>query len=32
VIDPKQRLTWRTLDLSNFDLEGFDSDPSRVWV
>jgi len=27
VIDPKQRLTWRTLDLSNFDLEGFDSDP-----
>jgi regulator of sigma E protease len=27
VIDPKQRLTWRTLDLSSFDLEGFDSDP-----
>ena len=27
VIDLKQRLTWRTLDLSNFDLEGFDSDP-----
>src|SRR2546428_10488899 len=27
VIDPKQRLTWRTLDLSGFDLEGFDSDP-----
>src|SRR5438309_3588859 len=27
VIDAKQRLTWRTLDLSGFDLEGFDSDP-----
>jgi regulator of sigma E protease len=27
VIDPKQRLTWRTLDLSSFDLEGLDSDP-----
>ncbi len=27
VIDAKQRLTWRTLDLSRFDLEGFDSDP-----
>ena len=27
VIDPQQRLTWRTLDLSGFDLEGFDSDP-----
>ena len=27
VIDPEQRLTWRTLDLSGFDLEGFDSDP-----
>ena len=27
VIDPKQRLAWRTLDLSSFDLEGFDSDP-----
>ena len=27
VIDPQQRLTWRTLDLSDFDLEGFDSDP-----
>jgi regulator of sigma E protease len=27
VIDPKQRLTWRTLDLSHFDLAGFDSDP-----
>src|SRR5207249_6590935 len=27
VIDPEQRLTWRTLDLSSFDLEGFDSDP-----
>jgi len=27
VIDPKQRLSWRTLDLSSFDLEGFDSDP-----
>jgi len=27
VIDPQQRLTWRTLDLSSFDLEGFDSDP-----
>jgi len=27
VIDPKQRLTWRTLDLSGFDLESFDSDP-----
>ncbi|MGB5082132.1 MAG: RIP metalloprotease RseP [Burkholderiales bacterium] len=27
VVDPKQRLAWRTLDLSRFDLEGFDSDP-----
>src|SRR5437773_7926717 len=27
VIDPRQRVTWRTLDLSGFDLEGFDSDP-----
>jgi regulator of sigma E protease len=27
VIDAKQRLTWRTLDLSRFDLEGSDSDP-----
>ncbi len=27
VIDAKQRLSWRTLDLSRFDLEGFDSDP-----
>jgi len=27
VIDARQRLTWRTLDLSAFDLEGFDSDP-----
>lgn len=27
VIDPKQRLTWRTLDLSTFDLEGLDGDP-----
>jgi len=27
VINAKQRLTWRTLDLSRFDLEGFDSDP-----
>jgi len=27
VIDPKQRLAWRTLDLSGFDLEGLDSDP-----
>ncbi|HEY6239906.1 MAG TPA: RIP metalloprotease RseP [Burkholderiales bacterium] len=27
VIDEKQRLAWRTLDLSAFDLEGFDSDP-----
>jgi regulator of sigma E protease len=27
VIDPQQRLTWRTLDLSGFDLEGFDGDP-----
>jgi len=27
VIDAKERLTWRTLDLSHFDLEGFDSDP-----
>jgi regulator of sigma E protease len=27
VTDLKQRLTWRTLDLSSFDLEGFDSDP-----
>jgi regulator of sigma E protease len=27
VIDPERRLTWRTLDLSSFDLEGFDSDP-----
>src|SRR3989442_6738215 len=27
VIDPKQRLTWRTLDLSNFELAGFVSDP-----
>jgi len=27
VIDPEQRLNWRTLDLSSFDLEGFDSDP-----
>jgi regulator of sigma E protease len=27
VIDAKQRLTWRTLDLSTFDLEGLDSDP-----
>jgi len=27
VIDAKHRLTWRTLDLSGFDLEGFDSDP-----
>jgi regulator of sigma E protease len=27
VIDARQRLTWRTLDLSGFDLEGFDGDP-----
>ncbi len=27
VVDAKQRLSWRTLDLSHFDLEGFDSDP-----
>jgi regulator of sigma E protease len=27
VIDAGQRLTWRSLDLSAFDLEGFDSDP-----
>lgn len=27
VIDSKHRPAWRTLDLSNFDLEGFDSDP-----
>ena len=27
VIDAKQRLNWRTLDLSTFDLEGLDSDP-----
>jgi regulator of sigma E protease len=27
VIDAKQRLSWRTLDLSTFDLEGLDSDP-----
>jgi regulator of sigma E protease len=27
VIDSKQRLSWRTLDLSSFNLEGFDSDP-----
>jgi regulator of sigma E protease len=27
VIDPKQRLAWRTMDLSGFDLEGFESDP-----
>ncbi len=27
VIDPEQRLTWRTLDLSGFDLEGLDGDP-----
>jgi regulator of sigma E protease len=27
VIDPERRLTWRTLDLSSFDLEGFDGDP-----
>jgi regulator of sigma E protease len=27
VIDSKGRLAWRTLDLSRFDLEGFDSDP-----
>ena len=27
VIDPGQRLNWRTLDLADFDLEGFDSDP-----
>jgi regulator of sigma E protease len=27
VIDARQRLTWRSLDLSAFDLEGFDSDP-----
>jgi regulator of sigma E protease len=27
VIDAKQRLTWRALDLSHFDLEGFDGDP-----
>jgi len=27
VIDAKQRLTWRTLDLSGFDLEGFEGDP-----
>ncbi len=27
VIDARERLTWRTLDLSRFDLEGFDSDP-----
>ncbi|HMH17360.1 MAG TPA: RIP metalloprotease RseP [Burkholderiales bacterium] len=27
VIDEKGRLNWRILDLSGFDLEGFDSDP-----
>jgi regulator of sigma E protease len=27
VTDLKQRLSWRTLDLSSFDLEGFDNDP-----
>jgi regulator of sigma E protease len=27
VIDAKQRLTWRALDLTRFDLEGFDGDP-----
>jgi regulator of sigma E protease len=27
MIDSKQRLAWRKLDLSSFDLEGFDSDP-----
>src|SRR5258708_14157356 len=27
VIDPEQRLTWRTLDLSGFHLEGLDGDP-----
>jgi len=27
VIDAKQRLNWRTLDLSAFDLEGFETDP-----
>jgi regulator of sigma E protease len=27
VIDAKERLAWRTLDLSRFELEGFDSDP-----
>ncbi len=27
VIDPQQRLTWRTLDLSGFNLESFESDP-----
>src|SRR5258706_13082975 len=27
VIDPERRLTWRTLDLSGFDLEGLDGDP-----
>ncbi|HYT16110.1 MAG TPA: RIP metalloprotease RseP [Burkholderiales bacterium] len=27
VIDEKQRLNWRTLDLSGFDLQGFDGDP-----
>lgn len=27
VIDAKQRLAWRVLDMSAFDLEGFESDP-----
>ena len=30
VIDAKRRLTWRTLDLSTFDLEGFDDPLSRL--
>lgn len=27
VIDEKQRLSWRTLDLSHFELDGFEGDP-----
>jgi regulator of sigma E protease len=30
VIDAKRRLTWRTLDLSTFSLEGFDDPLSRL--
>lgn len=27
VVDERQRLSWRTLDLSHFELDGFESDP-----